>query len=331
MKAVGIYKYLPINEPESFIEATLPKPKASGNKIVVQVQSVGVNPVDTKIRSPKAKVEENLRVLGWDVYGIVSEISPEAKKFKVGDRVFYSPNVLGVGANSEYHLVDERIVAKAPAKLSEDSIAGLPLVSLTAFESLFDRMNIKKGKSILIIGGAGGVGSIAIQLAKWAGLTVIATSSRSASEEWCKKLGADFIINHNQDFAPQIKTFGLQYVDYILCLNSTEKHWKQMAEVIVPEGHINSIVETSTDINLNAIKGKSVTFSWEFMSTRQIHNQNVERQGEIMEKIANLIDNGILKDITTQKLSPINAQNLKKAHSMLEAGDMIGKITVSGW
>ena len=334
MRAIGLYKYLPITEKESLVEEQIEKPKAQGRKMVVKVEAISVNPVDTKLRSPKEKVETKLRVLGGDVAGVVAEVTNEIKNFKVGDKVFYSGNVLGVGANSEFHLIDERLVGKKPSNLSMEDAAGFPLVSLTAYESLFERLLIESkdaGKAILIIAGSGGVGSVAIQLAKKAGLKVIATASRPETVEWCKEMGADFVIDHAKELKPQIEALGFKYMDYILCLNNTDKYFNQMAEIIAPFGKINSIVEAKGPLEIGRLFLKCATFSFEFMSTASEFQTNMERQGEILNEIAKLIENGTLKNIVTTRLGKISVENLKKAHAMLEGGKTIGKVTLAGW
>ena len=338
MKAVGLLKYLPIENPESLIDATIERPVASGRHMVVKVLSVGVNPVDTKMRSPKEKIEPKLKVLGWDASGIVESLGAECSLFKVGDEVFYSGSVFSAGSNSEYNLIDERVVAKKPKTIDHSEASSFPLVSLTAYEGLFDRMKISEngkdaGKSILIIGGAGGVGSIAIQLAKKiAGMKVIATASRGETIKWCKDMGADFTIDHSKDMPAQLKELGFESVDYIFCLNNTDKYFNVMSEMIAPEGHIASIVELKNAVELGRLMMKSASFSYVFMTTRLMFNtKTVIRQHEILAKIAELIDSKILTKIVTVKFEKINAENLRKAHKILESGTSIGKITLSNW
>lgn len=335
MRAIGLYKYLPITEKESLFEEQIEKPKAEGRKMVVKVEAISVNPVDTKLRSPKAKVETKLRVLGGDVAGVVTEVTNEIKNFKVGDKVFYSGNVLGVGANSEFHLIDERLIGKKPGNLSMEDAAGFPLVSLTAYESLFERLLISSGdagKTILIIAGSGGVGSVAIQLAKKiAGLKVVASASRPETVEWCKEMGADFVIDHTKELKPQIEALGFKYMDYILCLNNTEGYFNQMSEIIAPFGKINSIVEVKGSVEIGRLFLKCATFSFEFMSAAPEFKINMEKQGEILNEIAKLIESGILKNIVTTRLGKISVENLKKAHAIVESGKTIGKVTLAGW
>ena len=336
MKAVGLYRYLPITDPESLVDVEIPKPRPQGNDLLVRVMAISVNPVDTKVRSPKENVEKEPKILGWDVAGIVEETGPDCSLFKKGDQVFYAGSITRQGANSEYHLVDERIVGRKPDSLSYAEAAALPLTSLTAWETLFDRLGIPETgnaeTTLLVIGAAGGVGSIAIQLAKRAGLTVIGTASRSESTQWTKDRGADYVINHYEEYVPQLKQIGFEGVNYILCLNRTEMHWDNMAQAINPQGKICSIYETEEKLNLFPLFNKSVTFVWELMFTRSMFGTpDMIRQHEILNKISEMIDSGILQTTVNEVLSPINALNVRKAHAMLEEGKTIGKIVIEGF
>jgi len=336
MKAVGLYKYLPIEEEESLIDVQVEKPTPTKRDILVKIKAVSVNPVDVKVRAPKDKEESEPRILGWDASGVVEEVGPDCRMFKPGDEVFYSGDLTRPGTYSEYHLVDERIVGLKPKSLNFAQSAALPLTSITAWESLFDRLMIdvnnyeeNQTKSILIIGGAGGVGSIAIQLAKMAGLQVIATASREESKQWVNKLGADYIINHHENFRTQLQDHDIKGVEYILCLNETEQHWQNMDDIIFPQGRICSIVEMANPIDLTALKNKSVTFVWEFMFTRSMYETpDMIKQHELLSKLSKLIDGGKVTTTLTETLRPINAETLCKAHKIVETGSMIGKIVV---
>ncbi|MCP1359274.1 zinc-binding alcohol dehydrogenase family protein [Aneurinibacillus migulanus] len=338
MKAVGLYRYLPIDNSESLLDLQLEKPSATGRDLLIRVKAVAVNPVDYKVRSPKEKIEDNPKILGWDVAGIVEEVGPDCMLFQPGDEVYYAGDITRQGGNSEFHLVDERIVGKKPRSLDFAQAAALPLTTITAYEALFDRMNISrdpnenKNKTLLIIGAAGGVGSIAIQLAKKAGLTVIGTASRAESIAWAKEQGADHIINHFEEFVPQLKQVGFETVHYILCLNTTEKYWVNMADAIAPQGKICSIVETDVPLNLTLLKNKSATFVWEMMFTRSMfQTEDMIEQHKLLNEVADLIDSKIIKTTLNKRLSPINAVNLRKAHSLLETGKSIGKIVVENF
>lgn len=337
MKAIALTHYLPINNPQSLQDVELPMPELQARDLLVRVSAIAVNPVDTKVRKPKDKVEPVPKVLGWDATGEVVDVGAQVTKFKVGDMVYYSGDITRQGCNAEYQAIDERIVAQRPSTLSSEQAAALPLTAITAWEALFDRLGIaeeaskNQAKSLLIIGGAGGVGSIAIQLAKVvAGLQVIATASRPETAAWVKSLGADVVVNHH-NLLTEMTALNIQ-PDYILCNNDTDGYFETMAKLIKPQGKICSIVETTQPINLDLLKTKSATFVWEFMFTRSMfQTQDMAMQGEILAKIVQLIDNGSIKTTLNQVLSPINAENLRKAHAQIEAGNTIGKIVLSGW
>ncbi|GGE35466.1 NADPH:quinone reductase [Pullulanibacillus camelliae] len=336
MKAIGLYKYLPIEQEDSLLDVEVEKPIPTKQDILVKIKAISINPVDVKVRAPKDKEEKEPRILGWDASGVVEEVGPDCTLFKPGDEVYYSGDLTRPGTYSEYHLVDERIVGLKPKSLNFAQAAALPLTSITAWESLFDRLMIdinnqleNQSRTILIIGGAGGVGSVAIQLAKLAGLQVIATASREKSKQWVKQLGADYIINHHEAFRPQLEAHHIKEVHYILCLNETEQHWENMADVILPQGRICSIVEMDNPIDLTALKNKSVTFAWEFMFTRSMYKTtDMIKQHELLSNLSQLIDEGKVKTTLTETLRPLNAETLRKAHQMVETGSMIGKVVV---
>ncbi len=336
MKAIGLYRYLPIENPESLVDVDIAKPTAAGRDLLVHVKAISVNPVDVKRRAPKEQVETDPRILGWDVAGVVEQVGPDCTLFKVGDEVYYAGSTTRPGGDSEFHLVDERIVGNKPKSLDFAQAAALPLTTLTAWEALFEHLGISlstsenQQKRILIIGAAGGVGSIATQLASFAGLTVIGTVSRPETVQWAKAHGATYTIDHHQAFAPQLKQLGFDDVDYIFCLNSTDKHWDDMVEVIAPQGKIASIVGTTRPVNLSALQDKSVTFVWEWMFTRaRYQTPDMIEQHNILNQLAQLIDEGKIESTLTEKLEPITAANLREAHKKVESGKMIGKIVLA--
>ena len=341
MKAIGLSHYLPVTDENCLLDIVLPLPHPSARDMLIKVEAISVNPVDTKVRAPKDLVEAEAKVLGWDACGTVVSVGDEVTLFSPGQKVFYAGDITRAGCNSEYHLVDERIVGHAPEKLSSEQATAIPLTALTAWEAMFSRLGINlegaspedsSQKSILIIGGAGGVGSMACQLASnLAGLTVIATASRPESIAWCKDMGADYIVNHH-DLMADMRALSINEVDYILCCNDTDMHFDNMAELIAPQGHICSIVENAQPLTLNKLKTKSASFSWEFMFTRAMFKtDDMIEQHHILNEVARLLDEGILKTTLKEVLTPINAQNLRTAHAKLEQGSMIGKLVLSAW
>jgi NADPH2:quinone reductase len=335
MKAIGFKKSLPITDKASFIAFETEKPSATGYDILVKIDAISVNPVDFKIRLSAApdKVLDTPKIIGWDAVGTVEEVGDKTSKFKVGDMVYYAGDLTRSGSNAEYQLVDERIVGHKPKNLSIAEAAAMPLTGLTAWESLFDRIKVNpnkdKGKTVLILAGAGGVGSIAIQIAKKvAGLTVIATASRPVSIEWCKSLGADFVVNHHH-LKEDLEKIGHSQIDYILDFVDLQGYWETITDIVKPQGHIVSITGSSTPLNLNLLKTKSVTFSWELMYTRSMYNTgDMEQQHVILNEIADLLDNGTLKSTLTTTLKGFTVENLIEAHRLQESGKSIGKTVI---
>ncbi|HKC44393.1 MAG TPA: zinc-binding alcohol dehydrogenase family protein [Burkholderiales bacterium] len=337
MKAVALTRYLPIADPESLVDVTLPDPAPAGHDLLVRVAAVSVNPVDTKQRAPSSKVEAQPRVLGWDAAGTVAAVGPEVTLFKPGDEVYYAGDVTRQGSNSELQLVDERIVARKPKTMDFAQAAAIPLTAITAWECYFDRMKIDpdgghRGATLLIIGGAGGVGSIGIQIAKLAGLKVIATASRPETIAWTKDLGADHVVDHSKPLRPQIEALGLKFVDYIANFNDTDRHWEAIGDLIRPQGAIALIVGSRGPLAQDGVRGKSATVCWELMFTRpRFKTPDMIEQHRLLTRVAELIDTGRIRGTMRETLRPINAANLRAAHAKLESGTMIGKLVLTGW
>ncbi|MGU7774914.1 zinc-binding alcohol dehydrogenase family protein [Burkholderia sp. MR1-5-21] len=338
MKAVGLTRYLPIDDPEALVDVELPQPVPGPRDLLVKIEAISVNPVDTKVRAPKPQVEAAPRILGWDAAGTVVAVGPDVTLFRPGDEVFYAGSITRPGANSEYHAVDERIVALKPRTLDFSAAAALPLTALTAWEALFDRLRVSPqganaGKSVLIVGGAGGVGSIAIQLAKTLGqLHVIATASRPESARWVRTLGADQVVDHFGDLPAQLRDAGHAQVDYVLLFNDTDRHFPAAADVIRPQGGICTIVENARPVPVELLKAKSAAFHWEFMFTRAMFDTpDMIEQHKILTEVARLVDGGALRTTLGEHLGTINAQNVRHAHRLLEAGRAIGKLVLSGF
>jgi len=336
MKAVALKQYLPIEDPNSFLDLDLEKPKPTGRDILVAVKAVAVNPVDTKVRAPKDQVEETPRVLGWDASGVVEAVGSDVTLFKPGDAVWYAGDITRPGSNAEFQLVDERIVGRKPTSLSHAEAAALPLTTLTAYEAFFDRLGIdrdggSKGETLLIIGAGGGVGSIGIQLAKHAGLEVIATASRPETTAWVKDLGADHVVNHREDMVAQVRALGMQHVDHIAIFNDM-RHWATAVELIRPQGGIVTIDDTNLPMPMDGMKLKAASLHWELMFARAMHQTpDMIEQHKLLTWVASEIDAGRIRTTVSQVLSPINAANLREAHRLIETGTAKGKIVIEGF
>ena len=309
----------------TFAEIELPKPSPAGRDLLVKVEAISVNPVDTKQR----KTATSSKILGWDAAGIVEAVGSQTSLFKPGDAVYYAGDVTRPGCDSEFHLVDERIVGRKPKKLDFAQAAAMPLTSITAWEAFYDRMHIVPGKTMLIIGGAGGVGSIGIQLAKSSNLKVIATASRPESIAWVKELGADQVINHREDLVSQLN----KPVDYIANFSGDlDGYWSAMAELIAPQGAMVAIVGNQKPMAMDVVRSKSATMCWELMFTRsRFQTPDMIEQHRLLNEVSARLDAGKLKCTLKETLSPISGANLKKAHERIESGSMIGKLVLKGW
>jgi zinc-binding alcohol dehydrogenase family protein len=338
MKAIAYQHSLPISEAESLVDVTLADPIASGRDLLVEVKAIAVNPVDTKIRRGQQPPAGEWKVLGWDAAGVVRAVGPEVSMFKPGDTVWYAGAINRAGSNSELQLVDERIVGSMPATLDFAAAASLPLTSITAWELLFDRLQIERGgqgygKSLLVIGAAGGVGSILVQLARrLTGLTVIATASRPESQAWIRQLGAHHVIDHHAPLAPQLAEIGLPAPDYVVSLTHTESYFDQIAEVIAPQGKFGLIDDPATPLDVIKLKRKSVSLHWELMFTRALFaTPDMQAQHHILSEVASLVDNGVLRTTVAENFGRITAENLRRAHALLESGQARGKIVLEGF
>jgi len=339
MKAIAAFGGLPCGDPGAFALVELPEPVPGPHDLLVRVEAMAVNPVDTKVRDglPAPGAGAPVRLLGWDAAGVVEATGDAVKHFVPGDRVWFAGDISRPGCNAKQVLVEAAICGHRPANLSAAEAAALPLTSLTAWEALFERLGLDPegadgGRSLLILGGAGGVGSIAIQLARRAGLVVIASASRPESRAWCERMGANHVVDHGQPLAPQLAALGLTEVDTIANFSDTDAYWPVMAELIRPQGAIVAIVGNRAPLDLNLLKAKSVSFHWEFMFTRpQFRTPDRGMQGEILERLAQLVEAGELCTTLTTHLSPISTANLALAHGRLEEGRSIGKIVLEGW
>lgn len=316
------------DEAGTFTLQEMAVPTPGEHDLLVRVLAIGMNPVDTKVR----RRSEQAKVLGWDACGIVEKTGARVEGFQAGDRVYYAGDITRPGCNSEYHAVDHRIAARAPSNCSPAECAAMPLTSITAWEGLFARLGFvpaagaNGGKSVLIIGGAGGVGSMAIQLARWAGLKVIATASRVETVAWCQKLGADLVLNHRNDLAEELDKAGEHTVDAIFCTTQMEKHWQAMAVCIRPQGHLVLIDDPARPVDITAFKMKSVTISWEFMYTRSMFaTADMGEQGKLLSAVAVLLEQNSLITTLQETLTGLTPENIQAMHIRQESGTMMGK------
>jgi zinc-binding alcohol dehydrogenase family protein len=337
MKAVGYKKSLPIEATEALIDFETAKPEPGGRDIRVAVKAISANPVDYKVRKRAAPPEGETKILGYDAAGIVDAVGSDVSLFKAGDEVFYAGSIQRQGTNSKFHLVDERIVGRKPKSLSFAQAAALPLTSITAWELLFDRLGAVPGKSLdprtlLIVGGAGGVGSILIQLARrLTGLAIVATASRPESQKWCLDLGAHAVIDHARPMKEQIEKLKLPPAALIASLISTDQHYKALAEIVAPQGKFG-LIDDPPEFNVNVFKGKAVSIHWESMFTRSsFQTPDMIGQHMLLNDVADLIDKGVLRTTLDQTFGTINAANLRRAHALLESGKSRGKIVLEGW
>jgi NADPH2:quinone reductase len=337
MKAVGYKKSLPVDAADALIDFETVKPQPAGRDIRVAVRAISANPVDYKVRKRAAPPEGETKILGYDAAGVVDAVGPDVTLFRAGDEVYYAGSIQRQGTNSEFHLVDERIVGRKPKTLSFAQAAALPLTSITAWELLFDRLGAVPGKSVdprtlVIVGGAGGVGSILIQLARrLTGLTVVATASRPQSQKWCLDLGAHAVIDHALPMKEQIDSLRLPPVALVASLTNTGDHYKALAEIIAPQGKYG-LIDDPAEFNVSVFKGKSVSVHWESMFTRSsFQTPDMIGQHALLNDVADLIDKGVLRTTLDQTFGTINATNLKRAHALLESGKSRGKIVLEGW
>ncbi|MCU0795837.1 MAG: zinc-binding alcohol dehydrogenase family protein [Akkermansiaceae bacterium] len=332
MKAVVFRAGVALDDPKAAEWAELPVVPPGGYDVLVQVAAVAMNPVDTKVRGTREAV------LGFDAAGTVLAVGPEVMGVSPGDEVYYAGSISRQGSNATYQLVDSRILARAPRGIGPAAAAALPLTTLTAWESLFDRLGIDpegadSGRSLLVIGGAGGVGSIAIQLAKIAGLRVIATASRPESSEWCRSLGADAVVDHHGDLLVQMAAAGFPQVDFIANFNRTDEYWKLMGDLIAPQGKLVLIVEPTGDLPLGGeYKRKSAVIAWEFMFTRPLFGtEDLARQGEILARMSEWVEAGKIRSTFAENLGPICPENLVEGHRRILSGRTVGKLVLEGW
>ncbi|WP_122521510.1 zinc-binding alcohol dehydrogenase family protein [Pseudomonas viridiflava] len=337
MKAVAYYQSLPVSNPDSLQNIELPEPVAGARDLLVEVKAISVNPVDTKIRQNVSPENGDAKVLGWDVAGVVKAVGSDVTLFQPGDKVYYAGSLIRPGANSELHVVDERIVGHMPKSLSFAHAAALPLTAITAWELLFERLQIVQGKgesgqSLLIVGAAGGVGSILIQLARQlTALKVIGTASRAETESWVRELGAHEVLDHSKPLSEELKRVGIQAVTHVASLTQTEQHLDQLVEALQPQGKLG-LIDDPKALDVSKLKRKSLSLHWEFMYTRSMfETDDIIEQHNLLNRVAELVDAGTLKTTFGEHFGTINAENLRRAHELLESGKAKGKIVLEGF
>lgn len=341
MKAVGYTKCLPIDNVDALTDIELPQPVATGRDLLIKVGAIAVNPADYKVRQNMAPAAGETKVIGWDAVGEVIAAGESVSRFKPGDRVYYAGDITRPGCNAEYQLVDERIVGHKPKSLSDAEAAALPLTAITAWEILFEHLGLqqqhpdtveKSADIILVVGAAGGVGSILVQLASTiTGATIIATASRESSQAWVKKLGAHHVIDHTKPMQPQIEALGIGQVTHVASLNSTDSYFESYTELLAPFGRI-AMIDDPESLDVTKLKPRSLSLHWEFMFARSMFQApDMAEQGRLLNRVSDLVDQGYIKTTIGKNLGVINAENLRTAHQALETGRSIGKIVLEGF
>ena len=336
MKAVGLYTSGPIDRPDALVDLDLPAPQTGARDLLVRVKAVSVNPVDTKVRASSTHAAGSARILGYDAAGIVEAVGSDVTLFRPGDEVFYAGDLTRPGTNAELHAVDERLVGPKPASLDWGAAAALPLTSITAWEALFERLHVSRpvpgASAILVIGGAGGVGSIAIQLAKaLTGLNVIATASRGATADWVRSLGADHVIDHRRSLSEQVAALGIGAPGFVFSTTHTQDHLPEIVKLIAPQGRL-ALIDDPQSLDIVSLKAKNISANWEFMFGRSMF-QTVDmiEQHKLLTAVSGLVDAGRLVSTMTERRAPINAATLRDAHRLIESGMARGKIIIEGW
>lgn len=337
MKAVGYFKPSPITAAEALVDLDIPEPQPGPRDLKVRIEAISVNPVDTKIRAGVAPPDGTPKILGWDAAGIVAEVGPEVTLFRPGDEVFYAGSIARPGTNAEFHTVDERIVGRKPRSLSWSEAAALPLTAITAWELLFDRLGVAPGKapdgrSLLVIGGAGGVGSILIQLAaRLTGLTVIATASRPETRDWCLSLGAHHVVDHGKDLVAELQAIGHPQVDLVACLTASDRHYPGIVPAIRPQGKF-ALIDDPPAFDILPLKRASISAHWEMMFTRSLYETpDMIAQHRLLNEVSALVDASVIRTTATETIGRIDAATLRRAHEAIESGRTRGKLVLAGF
>ncbi|WP_435953036.1 zinc-binding alcohol dehydrogenase family protein [Dryocola sp. BD626] len=335
MKAIAITRSAEAGSNlDALQDITVPQPSAYGHDLLVEVKAISVNPVDTKVRAGFSGGEP--RILGWDAVGVVVETGEAVTLFKPGDEVWYAGSLTRPGSNGEFQLVDERIAALKPKSVDNAAAAALPLTSITAWEMLFDRLGLEENGSdndvLLIVGAAGGVGSILTQLAsRLTNATVIGTASRPESQKWVKELGAHHVIDHSRPITEELKRIGIEQVTHVASLTHTDQHYQQLIDALIPQGRL-ALIDDPASLDARPLKVKSISLHWEFMFTRSMfETSDIIEQHRLLTRVAKLIDDGVLKTTLGEHYGKINAANIRRAHALLETNRAVGKIVLEGY
>jgi len=337
MKAIGYTHSRPIDADDALLDIQLPEPTPGPRDLLVEVRAISVNPVDTKVRQRAEPAAGEYKVLGWDAAGVVRAVGSEVSLFRPGDEVFYAGDLTRPGSNAELQLVDERIVGAKPASLDFAQAAALPLTSITAWELLFERLQIAEGpgsagQSLLIVGAAGGVGSILVQLARHlTGVTVIGTASRAETQEWVRDLGAHHVIDHGKPLSEELQRIGIGQVSHVASLTHTDSHLQQIVASLRPQGRLG-LIDDPANLNVSLLKQKSLSLHWEFMYTRSMfQTDDMIEQHRLLQRVSSLVDQGVLRTTLGEHYGRIDAANLRRAHALLESGKAKGKIVLEGF
>ncbi|MEY4761282.1 MAG: hypothetical protein RLZZ200_1138 [Pseudomonadota bacterium] len=337
MKAVGFTRSLPATDAASLIDFDAPEPVPVARDLLVEVRAVSVNPVDFRVRRDQGPADFGTRILGYDAAGVVTAVGPDCELFRPGDSVWYAGAVNRQGSNAQYQLVDERIVGRKPSALSWADAAAMPLTLITAWEALHEQLRVARdgsghGKHLLLLGGAGGVGSIAIQVAKLAGLTVIATASRPESVSQCRRFGADHVIRHDGDIRAQLADLCIGSVEYVFCCAQPEGYLETVTGLMAPHAGFCTILAPRVPVDMGLFRQKSLRYSHEYMFTRPVYQPpDMIAQHQLLTEAAALFDVGRLHSTRSATLGPINAANLRRAHAQLETTHTLGKLVLEGW
>ncbi|MED5610153.1 zinc-binding alcohol dehydrogenase family protein [Pseudomonas sp. JH-2] len=337
MKAIGYTHSRPIAADDALLDIQLPEPTPGPRDLLVEVRAISVNPVDTKVRQRAEPQAGEYKVLGWDAAGVVRAVGSEVSLFRPGDEVFYAGDLTRPGSNAELQLVDERIVGAKPASLDFAQAAALPLTSITAWELLFERLQIAEGpgsagQSLLIVGAAGGVGSILTQLARrLTGATVIGTASRADTQQWVRDLGAHHVIDHSKPLSEELQRIGIGQVTHVASLTHTDAHLEQIVASLRPQGRLG-LIDDPASLNVGLLKQKSLSLHWEFMYTRSMfQTDDMIEQHRLLQRVSSLVDQGVLRTTLGEHFGRIDAANLRRAHALLESGKAKGKIVLEGF